>query len=114
MSVQHKWFGRRISQQVMAVRKQVMYDAGENILEEANRTIPHDEGVMQDSGSVSIASDGSEAAIYYDTPYTVRQHEDTSLRHPNGRRAKWLELTLQERGSTVVQWIATEYKRLMS
>ena len=47
------------------------------------------------------------ASIYYDTPYAARQHEDTSLNHDPGRRAKWLELTLQERTADVRRFFAT-------
>ena len=40
-------------------------------------------------------------AVAYDTPYAVRQHEDTRLRHDPGRRAKWLERTAQEQAPAI-------------
>jgi len=39
--------------------------------------------------------------VAYDTPYAVRQHEDTRLRHDAGRRAKWLERTADEEAATI-------------
>ena len=31
------------------------------------------------------------AAVSYDTPYAIRQHEDLSYKHDAGRKAKYLE-----------------------
>lgn len=69
-------------------------DVAEFVLEEANRTVPLEEGTLQRSGEV--AHDGLKATISYDTPYARRQHEDTRNRHDSGRRAKWLEKTFKE------------------
>ncbi len=97
-----KW---KIDLRPMAIAKlrraceEALGDAAEHILEEANRTIPIEEGVLTGSGSTDV--DGGKASIFYDTPYAARQHEDTSLRHDPGRRAKWLELTLTERADFV-------------
>jgi hypothetical protein len=77
--------------------------AGEHILEEANRTVPLREGVLQATGSVD--SDESQAVISYDGPYARRQHEEMTYRHAPGRRAKWLQLTVQERASAVVGYL---------
>ena len=62
---------------------------------------------MQGTGKVTQIDDLT-VAISYDTPYAVRQHEDTRLRHDPGRRAKWLERTLQEERQRVQKWIADE------
>lgn len=88
-------------------------DAAEFLLEEANRTIPLDEGVMLGSGDVDVDAAGGRAAISYDTPYAVRQHEDTRLRHTPGRRAKWLEHTLTERGSEAGEYIAARVREAL-
>jgi hypothetical protein len=79
-------------------------DAAEYLLEESNRTVPHEEGTLERSGTVSV--DGLKAAVSYDTPYAVRQHEDTRLRHDDGRRAKWLEQTFNERADKVRKFLA--------
>ena len=34
--------------------------------------------------------------ISYDTVYAVRQHEDLSLRHDDGRQAKYLETAMAD------------------
>lgn len=91
---------------VRAARKQALTDGAEWLLEEANRTVPIEEGILTGSGSTDIDSDGGIASIFYDTPYAARQHEETGWRHNPGRRAKWLEMTCAEQGSTVREHMA--------
>jgi hypothetical protein len=93
-------------------------DAGEYLLEEANRTVPHEEGTLARSGKVTTTRAGSNGvetriltAVSYDTPYAVRQHEDTRLRHDPGRRAKWLERTFAEQAGRVGEFIAGRIRR---
>lgn len=94
----------RVEATVRAAAARGLSDAAEELLTVATRTAPHAEGTLQRSGTVSVDAPTLRAAVAYDTPYAVRQHEDTSLRHPDphnplsssGRRAKWLQLALQE------------------
>lgn len=86
-------------------------DGAEHLLEQANRTIPIEEGTMARSGQVT--SEGTTAAVSYDTPYAVRQHEDTRLRHDPGRRAKWLERTARERSEAIGTMIAGVLRRAL-
>lgn len=73
---------------------------------EANKTIPIEEGTLQRSGGIAVDEAAGEAAAYWDSPYAVRQHEDTSLRHDPGRRAKWAELTLREQNRAIMSLLA--------
>ncbi len=78
----------------IAARIQVGLDRGvrlaaEHILGESNRAVPIEEGTLQRSGKVTV-EDGK-AAISYDTPYAVKQHEDLTMHHDEGRHAKFLE-----------------------
>lgn len=79
-------------------------DGAEFLLEDANRTAPIEEGTLIRSGQVSV--DGLTASVSYDTPYAARQHEDTRLRHDEGRRAKWLELTAAENRDRIGEHLA--------
>lgn len=81
-----------------------LMDAGEFLLQKANETIPFDEGTMARSGQVT-KGDG-EVVVSYDTPYAVVQHEDTRIHHTNGRRAKWLQQTLNEQAGTIRKYVA--------
>lgn len=77
-------------------------------LTEANRTVPIEEATLERSGETSVDEGKMVAAISYDTPYARRQHEDLSLGHDPGRRAKWLEQTLNEEGKKLRDVIADE------
>ncbi|GAA1327594.1 hypothetical protein GCM10009592_14640 [Brachybacterium rhamnosum] len=84
--------------------------AAEYLLEAANRTVPLEEGTLQRSGRASVDDDGLRAAVSYDTPYAIPVHEDLTARHDAGRRAKWLELAMQEEADTIRQIIVDAIK----
>lgn len=65
--------------------------AAEHILGESNKKAPIEESTLIRSGTVSTDPGAFTAAVSYDTPYAVKQHEDMSLRHDQGRTAKYLE-----------------------
>lgn len=85
-------------------------DGGEFLLEQSNRTVPIDEAVLEGSGKAHTDPDQLVTSVSYDTPYAVRQHEDTRLRHDEGRRAKWLQATFRENGKAALQHIADVMK----
>jgi len=78
----------------------------EHVLGESNKRVPHEEGTLENSGSVSYESGKLRAAISYDTPYAAVQHEDMSLRHNDGREAKFLENALNAEKDTLGEIIA--------
>lgn len=73
---------------------------GQRLLDLANETVPRDEGDLAASGSVDVDDEGN-ATISYSEPYAVRQHEDTRLRHDGSGRAKWLQLTADEKAREI-------------
>jgi hypothetical protein len=79
--------------------------AVEHLLTEANTTVPIDEGTLLRSGSTGVEDkpDGVTGTVSYDTPYAVKQHEDTALAHDGQGRSKWLELALAEQKDTMGQ-----------
>ncbi|MCF2531749.1 minor capsid protein [Yinghuangia sp. KLBMP8922] len=84
----------------------------EHVLDESSRQVPLDEATLQRSGTVSVDEGTLTAAISYDQPYAVRQHEDLSLNHPMpGRNAKYLERPLIAEAGTVGEIIAAETRR---
>lgn len=100
---------RLVSAQVRAALEDGVSDGVEFWLEHANRTVPLEEGTLERSGTAS--AEGLRGVVAYDTPYAARQHEDTTLSHDSGRRAKWLELTGQEKGKAILAHIAGKAKR---
>lgn len=85
-------------------------DATEFLLDEANRTIPHEEGILEGSGDVDVDRDALVGQVTYDGPHAVRQHEDLSLRHDPGRRAKWLEHAFKERGAEALAHVGARMR----
>jgi hypothetical protein len=67
----------------------------EVLLQKSQPLVPVEHGDLKASGRVEQGDDG--AAVIYGVaspdgyPYGIRQHEDTSLNHPNGGQAKFLE-----------------------
>lgn len=65
--------------------------AAEHVLNVSNQHVPHETGVLERSGATSIDPTDLRAAVSYDTPYAVIQHEDLMFHHDPGRNAKYLE-----------------------
>lgn len=84
----------------------------EGLLTMANSKVPIEEGTLERSGDTDLDRKALKATISYDTPYAVRQHEDTRLRHDAGREAKWLEHTLKSNSSKLGPFVADRIKRV--
>jgi hypothetical protein len=84
-------------------------DAGEHLLEESRRLVPHEEGTLERSSGVD--QDGDVVTVWYDQPYAVAQHEDRDLRHDPGRQAKYLEQPLVSERPTLLALIAARIRR---
>lgn len=79
--------------------------AEQHLLTQANAKVPIEEGTLERSGVASVDEAALEGAVSYATPYAVRQHEDMTLRHDDGREPKWLERTVNAESGTVGQII---------
>jgi hypothetical protein len=67
-------------------------------------------GMMRGSAQVTPASpDDLTAVVSYNTPYTVRQHEELGYRHTDGE-AKFLENPLREEADVLNAIIAAEMR----
>lgn len=92
-------------------RKKGLRAAAEFVLTEANKHVPHDDGSLERSGRADVNAEGTRAAVSYDTPYAVKQHEDMSLKHPGKGQGKWLENTMSREGDTVAEIIGTAMRQ---
>lgn len=74
---------------------------GNDLLGEAQRQAPVEEGTLRGSGSVELRQVGNslEVEVSFNTPYAARQHEETEWRHPLGGKAKYLEDPLKGRAA---------------
>lgn len=104
-----------VSDQVKGAAMKALKEAGEVLLEEANRRVPHDTGMLQDSGTPGRAptalteeqkADSLSVYCSYNTPYAVRLHEHPEFHFRNGREGKWLENALKDRQSDLIEHVA--------
>lgn len=85
--------------------------AAEHILGVAKQHAPVEEHILEESGFTSVDGQHSlRAAVSFDTPYAVKQHEDMTLKHDKGRTAKYLENAFNSEQDAVKQIIAAELR----
>jgi hypothetical protein len=85
--------------------------AAEHLLAESRRIVPIEEATLERSGVATVDESSLTAAVSYDTPYAVRQHEELTYRHDAGRSAKYLERPMNEEAGTVGEIIAAQVRR---
>ncbi|MGA5764478.1 minor capsid protein [Nonomuraea bangladeshensis] len=83
----------------------------EHLLQKSREEVPHEEGTLERSGTVSVDESTLTGAVSYDTPYAVRQHEDLTLRHDAGRKAKYLEDPADAERPVMLELIAAQIRR---
>ncbi len=112
------WRDKQVQQVVARRALDAVESAAEELLRKANETIPFDNGDLAGSSDVDVFPATLSAQVSYNTPYAIRQHEDTTLRHPNPLspkssprgRARWLELTGKEQRARLARWVASQMK----
>lgn len=72
-----------------------------HLLQTSRKLVPHEEGTLENSGKVSTDTGKHTAAVSYDTPYAVRQHEEMDYAHDDGRQAKYLEQPMHTEAATI-------------
>ncbi|MEV7011545.1 hypothetical protein [Streptosporangium sp. NPDC051022] len=92
--------------------------AAEHLLQVSREQVPHEEGTLERSGdpaerpgAVSVADGELRAAVSYDTVYAVRQHEELTWKHDEGRKAKYLEDPMNSERQVMGEIVAAEIRR---
>ena len=88
-------------------------DACEFIVDQMNKIVPHDEGILESTGDYEIDSQEATAIISYNTPYAVRLHEHPEYNFQNGRCGKWVEITINKYGDQAMKYLAQALKEVM-
>ncbi|MER6171362.1 hypothetical protein [Streptosporangium sp. NPDC001681] len=86
---------------VLGLRK-----SAEAVLATARHNAPHESGDLERSGAPSVDASRLVAAVSFDTPYAVRQHEEMDYDHPKKGGAKYLEKALAEEAANVLKILA--------
>jgi hypothetical protein len=87
--------------------------AAEHLLQVSRTEVPIEEGTLERSGAATVDETGRTAAVAYDTLYAERQHEDMTLRHAAGRKAKYLEDPFNQEQQTMLDLIAAQARRAL-
>lgn len=105
--------GATVERHLRAAAARGLLLAAEHVLAESQAVVPLDEGPLQNSGTASVDDGDLTAAVAYDTPYAIRQHEELDYRHAPGRQAKYLEQPLNANRGPVQRLIAAELRRAL-
>ncbi|AFU62151.1 hypothetical protein SV1_11 [Streptomyces phage SV1] len=108
-----QWNGPAIQRAQRAGALAGLRIAAEHVLAEARRVVPIEEATLERSGTASVDEASMTSGVSFDTPYAVRQHEDMTLRHDDGRTAKFLERPLVEQAGPVQEIIAAQVRRAL-
>jgi hypothetical protein len=123
-------------QKAVNAAKHAMVENTEALLGKSMRIVPHDEGMLEGSGSARVqnqevahgADDGQmiqtgtappvlpgvtiTGEVSYNKPYAARQHEELGYQHKEGRQAKYLETPLKEFSRQFAKNIADAIKEV--
>jgi hypothetical protein len=105
------WNGEHIDNRVSGAAVHGLFVGAEHVLQASRAVVPLEEGTLERSGTASVS--GYTAAVSYDTPYAVIQHERLDFRHAEGRTAKYLEIPLNAERDTVAEILAAELRRAL-
>lgn len=106
-----EWHGDEILALLKGSTQQGLLLAAEHLLQVSSNLAPIEEGDLQRSGEVSSDPDEGAVAVSYDRKYAVRQHEDLTYRHDEGRQAKYLEDPMQSEAPTMIKIIHRAAKK---
>lgn len=105
------WHGARVREAEHAGAVKGLRKAAEHLLGESRQQVPLEEATLERSGTTSVDAGQLQAAVSYDTPYAVRQHEELTYRHDAGRKAKYLEDPFRDQMDTMRDLIAADIRR---
>ncbi|WHM36312.1 hypothetical protein [Streptomyces sp. BPTC-684] len=106
-----RWNGDAVLRGTRAGAIRGLRIAAEHVLTESRKRVPIEEATLERSGAATVDESRLSAAVAYDTPYAVRQHEELNYRHDAGRTAKYLEGPLTEEAGTVAEIITAQLRR---
>ncbi|WP_267244350.1 hypothetical protein [Streptomyces sp. PR69] len=110
---QLRFNGPQVERELRAAAAHGLFLSGEHVLGESQAVVPIDEAALARSGAVSVDEAAMAAAVSYDTPYAVVQHERLDFRHAPGRQAKYLEEPLNAARTRIAAILAAQLRRAM-
>lgn len=108
-----EWHGDQVMEAIRAATAKGLTLAAEHLLQTSRELVPIEEGTLERSGVATVDEAQLKAAVSYDTPYAVRQHEELDWRHDDGRQAKFLEQPAATEADTMAEIIASQIRRAL-
>lgn len=114
--VKTTWHGPNVLKREREAAGRGLTKGAEFLLDKARRLAPHEKGDLERSGTASVDKQQLRAAISFDRPYAVEQHENLAYRHDEGRQAKYLEEPMNDRSNhaTMMKIFQAEIRRGLS
>lgn len=106
-----QWHGKLAEKQERAGAVRGLKLGTEHLLQASRALVPHEEGTLERSGVPSVDETQMKGAVSYDTPYAVRQHEELTWQHDEGRQAKYLEDPMISERPIIMDIIAAQIRR---
>ncbi len=115
--VKMTWDGDTVTAEARDAMLDGLFEAAQELLRLSGEEVPFEEGVLDASGVVDIDDVAGEATVSYGEgpagQYAVRQHEDLTYTHQNGRKAKYLEDPLNENGGRLIEHVAGKVRGVL-
>ncbi|EEP73504.1 hypothetical protein MCAG_03831 [Micromonospora sp. ATCC 39149] len=105
------WDGEQVLAALADASMDGLMLAAEHLLQVSSGLAPHEEGDLERSAEVTADRASGTVAVSYDRPYAVKQHEDMTLRHDEGRQAKYLEEPMSTEQDVMLALIARASRR---
>lgn len=107
------------AKEIIDAARNGLEDAANFVLAESQKQVPAEDGRrdigglnLKETGKVTMQADRDRAAISYDGPYAVYQHELIGLKHLRGGNAKFLERPLVDERDTELEIIADAIRKV--
>ncbi|MGW1679391.1 hypothetical protein [Saccharopolyspora sp. NPDC002376] len=107
------WNGPQVNARSRAGAINGLRLAAEHLLGASRQLVPLEEGTLERSGVTSVDESNLTAAVAYDTPYAVRQHEELDWKHAEGRQAKYLEQPMAEESDTMGKLVQASIRKAL-
>lgn len=75
-------------------------DSAMEVMRLSQFEVPHDEGTLQNSGTVEVMPSGN-VVLGYHTPYAARLHEHPEYRFQKGRKGKYITDPIRENADAI-------------
>ncbi len=111
--VEIEWNGDEIKAAIAAASLEGVELAAEHLLQVSTARAPLEEGDLARSGEVDVDEDENAASVSFDRPYAVRQHEELTWKHAEGKTAKYLEDPMNEERDTMLELLASAIKPIL-